>query len=54
MAPVAIGDGAYVAAGSTVTEDVPPGALALGRSEQVNKEGWARKRAAVKSPGKGH
>ena len=30
------------------------GALALGRSRQVNKKGWARKRAAVKSPGKGH
>ncbi|GEJ55789.1 bifunctional UDP-N-acetylglucosamine diphosphorylase/glucosamine-1-phosphate N-acetyltransferase GlmU [Anaeromyxobacter diazotrophicus] len=40
VAPITIGDGAYVAAGSTLTEDVPAGALALGRSRQVNKEGW--------------
>ena len=54
VAPISIGKGAYVAAGSTLTESVPAGALALGRSRQVNKRGWARKRAAVKSPGKGH
>jgi bifunctional UDP-N-acetylglucosamine pyrophosphorylase/glucosamine-1-phosphate N-acetyltransferase len=54
VAPISIGKGAYVAAGSTLTESVPAGALALGRSRQVNKSGWARKRAAVKSPGKGH
>jgi bifunctional UDP-N-acetylglucosamine pyrophosphorylase/glucosamine-1-phosphate N-acetyltransferase len=54
VAPISIGKGAYVAAGSTLTESVPAGALALGRSRQVNKKGWARKRAAVKSPGKGH
>lgn len=41
VAPIAVGKGAYVAAGSTLTEDVPAGALALGRSRQVNKEGWA-------------
>ncbi len=41
VAPLTVGAGAYVAAGSTLTEDVPPGALALGRSRQVNKEGWA-------------
>ncbi len=47
VAPVEVGAGAYTAAGSTVTEDVPPGALALGRAKQVNKEGWvARLKAA--------
>jgi bifunctional UDP-N-acetylglucosamine pyrophosphorylase/glucosamine-1-phosphate N-acetyltransferase len=43
VAPVKIGEGAYVAAASCVTHDVPAGALALGRGRQVNKEGWARK-----------
>ncbi len=51
VAPITIGEGAYVAAGSTVTEDVPPGALALGRSKQVNKEGWAARRKESKSTG---
>ena len=40
VAPVNVGERATVAAGSTVTEDVPPGALALSRSAQVNKEGY--------------
>ena len=40
IAPVRIGRGAYVAAGSSVTRDVPPDALAIGRGKQVNKEGW--------------
>ncbi|HET9596973.1 MAG TPA: bifunctional UDP-N-acetylglucosamine diphosphorylase/glucosamine-1-phosphate N-acetyltransferase GlmU [Anaeromyxobacteraceae bacterium] len=44
VAPITIGEGAYVAAGSTLTEDVPPGALALGRARQVNKEGWVAER----------
>lgn len=44
VAPVRIGKGAYVAAGSTITEDVPPDALALGRSRQVIKQSWARQR----------
>jgi bifunctional UDP-N-acetylglucosamine pyrophosphorylase / glucosamine-1-phosphate N-acetyltransferase len=44
VAPVRIGKGAYVAAGSTITEDVPADALALGRSRQVTKERWARQR----------
>jgi bifunctional UDP-N-acetylglucosamine pyrophosphorylase/glucosamine-1-phosphate N-acetyltransferase len=53
VAPISIGKGAYVAAGSTLTENVAAGALALGRARQVNKSGWARKRAALKSSGKG-
>ena len=44
VAPVRIGKGAYVAAGSTITEDVPEDALALGRSRQAIKPGWARQR----------
>jgi bifunctional UDP-N-acetylglucosamine pyrophosphorylase/glucosamine-1-phosphate N-acetyltransferase len=44
VAPVRVGSGAYVAAGSTITENVPRDALALGRSRQVNKAGWARTR----------
>jgi bifunctional UDP-N-acetylglucosamine pyrophosphorylase / glucosamine-1-phosphate N-acetyltransferase len=50
VAPVTIGDGAYVAAGSVITKDVPAGALAVGRARQENKEGWAaRKRRPRKS-----
>jgi bifunctional UDP-N-acetylglucosamine pyrophosphorylase/glucosamine-1-phosphate N-acetyltransferase len=41
VAPITVGDGAYIAAGSCITEDVPADALALGRSKQVTKEGWA-------------
>lgn len=45
VAPVTIGDGAYTAAGSVITEDVPPGAMGIGRSRQVNILGWVlRKR----------
>ncbi len=39
-----VADGAYVAAGSTVTGDVAPGDLAVARARQVNKEGWVAKR----------
>jgi len=46
VAPVEIGDGAYVAAGSTVTENVPPDALAIARARQETKPGWARERRA--------
>jgi bifunctional UDP-N-acetylglucosamine pyrophosphorylase / glucosamine-1-phosphate N-acetyltransferase len=44
VAPVVIGDEAYIGSGSVITEDVPAGALALGRGRQVVKEGWASKR----------
>jgi len=49
VAPVQIGKGAYTAAGSTITRDVPPESLAIARSQQVNKEGWARARKKLKS-----
>ncbi len=44
VAPVTIGAGAYTAAGSTITEDVPPGALGIARSRQTTKEGWVERR----------
>lgn len=43
IAPVRVGKRAYVAAGSSITEDVPADSLAIARGRQVNKEGWARK-----------
>ena len=39
--PVSVGDGAYIAAATTVTEDIPEDALSIGRSRQLNKAGWA-------------
>ncbi len=45
VAPVKIGAGAYVAAGSTVTRNVPKGALAIGRSKQTNIEGWVARKS---------
>lgn len=44
VAPVRIGAGAYIAAGSTITENVPAGALAIARGRQSNKKGWAAAR----------
>lgn len=44
VAPVRVGDGAYVGAGSVITENVPADALAIARGRQANKPGWARKR----------
>src|SRR6185295_17281455 len=46
VAPVSVGEGAYIAAGSTITEDVPKDALALGRARQVTKPGWAAQQRA--------
>jgi len=59
VAPVTIGEGAVVGAGSTVTQNVPADALTLSRMEQVNREGWAARRRAweanepVKDPKRG-
>ena len=54
VAPVRVGDGAYVAAGSVITDNVPPDALAIARGRQTNKPGWAKARrkqlAAAKKP----
>ena len=53
VAPVRVGDGAYVGAGSVITKDVPADALGLARGKQMNKLGWAVSRrkemAAAKS-----
>jgi bifunctional UDP-N-acetylglucosamine pyrophosphorylase/glucosamine-1-phosphate N-acetyltransferase len=43
VAPVRVGKGAYVAAGSSIVEDVPAGALGIARGKQVNKDGWVEK-----------
>ncbi len=44
IAPVRVGRGAYVAAGSSITDDVPAGSLAIARGRQVNKEGWVKEK----------
>jgi carbonic anhydrase/acetyltransferase-like protein (isoleucine patch superfamily) len=50
VAPVSIGDGAYTAAGSVITEDVPPGAMGVARGKQRNVIGWVmRKRSGTQS-----
>ena len=46
VAPVTIGDGAYTAAGSVITDDVPPGAMGVGRARQRTIAGWVRRRRA--------
>ena len=51
VAPISVGDGAYIGAGSCITREVPADALAVGRSRQGTKEGWsAAKRARQKGP----
>jgi bifunctional UDP-N-acetylglucosamine pyrophosphorylase / glucosamine-1-phosphate N-acetyltransferase len=52
VAPVRIGDGAYVGTGSVITADVPEDALALARGRQVNKEGWAARLRRVVGAGR--
>ena len=48
VAPVRIGKGAYIAAASCITEDVPADSLAIGRARQTVKEGWARAKRSQK------
>ena len=43
VAPVKVGNGAYIAAGSTITDDVPEKNLAIARERQINKTGWVKK-----------
>ena len=50
VAPVSLEDGAYIAAGSCITEDVPAGALGVARNRQVNKVGWAGRRKVPSGP----
>ncbi len=52
VAPVKIGDGAYIGSGSVITKNVPANSLALERSEQVVKQGWAKRLRNSKSLGK--
>ena len=49
VAPIVVGEGSYIAAGSSITEDVPPNALALGRARQVTKPDWAKTHRAKSS-----
>ncbi|HOQ28704.1 MAG TPA: DapH/DapD/GlmU-related protein, partial [Armatimonadota bacterium] len=51
IAPVTIGSGAYVAAHSSITEEVPADALGIARSRQENKPDWARRRRESKQKG---
>ena len=52
IAPVRVGKGAYVAAGSSITGDVPPGALGIARGRQTNVEGWAARKRTKAAPTK--
>lgn len=61
VAPVTLGKGAFLGSGGVITDNVPAGALALGRAKQTNKEGWAERyhkaqsaRKAKQSETKGH
>ena len=44
VSPINVGDGVYISAGSTITEDIPENSLSIARARQVNKEGWKDKR----------
>lgn len=48
ISPVKVNDNTYIAAGSTITKEVPEGSLAIARSKQVNKEGWLDKKGLLK------
>jgi bifunctional UDP-N-acetylglucosamine pyrophosphorylase/glucosamine-1-phosphate N-acetyltransferase len=52
VAPVKIGDRAYVGSGSVVTKNVPPDALAVSRGQQTTKPGWAKRLRQLKGLGK--
>ena len=52
VAPIQVGEGAYIGAGSTITQDVAAGALALGRARQVTKPGWASARREQRKQGR--
>jgi bifunctional UDP-N-acetylglucosamine pyrophosphorylase/glucosamine-1-phosphate N-acetyltransferase len=52
VAPVKIGDNAYIGSGSVITKDVPAGALAVARARQAIKEGWVKRLQQVKALGK--
>ena len=51
IAPVTVGEGSYIAAGSTITDEVPPDALAVARARQKNLEGWAARRRRMHGKG---
>ncbi len=51
IAPVRVGKGAYVAAGSSITDDVPDESLAIARGKQVNKPGWIARVKKKKADG---
>lgn len=53
VAPIRLGAGSYIAAGSVITDDVAPGDLAIGRQRQIVKPGWAKKRRGPKAPSSG-
>jgi bifunctional UDP-N-acetylglucosamine pyrophosphorylase / glucosamine-1-phosphate N-acetyltransferase len=50
VAPVRVGKGAYVGAASCITSNVPEDSLAIGRAQQIVKEGWAKKKRAARNP----